>query len=103
MTLAARQALAHVRARAGSAGAGPPGILQYARITVSFHPDRPVQGSTVVQLLARDGVYRSQFETGVSSGGLTAYPGGDRDRWEQRMFAGRTRAGRAPGGPSTAG
>ena len=33
-----------------------------------------------------DGVYRSQFETGTSNGGLTAYPGGDRWRWEQRIF-----------------
>ncbi|MDG9674397.1 DUF3626 domain-containing protein [Micromonospora sp. DH14] len=38
--------------------------------------------------LAEDGVYRSQFVTGISNGGLTAYPGGDRDRWEQRMFDG---------------
>jgi hypothetical protein len=36
--------------------------------------------------MARDGVYRSQFETGVSNGGLTAYPGGDRWRWESRIF-----------------
>ena len=33
-------------------------------------------------------MYRSQFETGVSNGGLTAYPGGDRWRWESRMFGG---------------
>ncbi|MCU7729115.1 DUF3626 domain-containing protein [Actinoplanes sp. KI2] len=38
--------------------------------------------------MARDGVYRSQFETGTSNGGLTAYPGGDRWRWESRIFAG---------------
>jgi hypothetical protein len=36
--------------------------------------------------MARDGVYRSQFETRVSNGGLTAYPGGDRWRWESRIF-----------------
>ena len=39
--------------------------------------------------IARDGVYRSQFETGTSNGGLTAHPGGDRWRWESRLFAGR--------------
>jgi hypothetical protein len=33
-------------------------------------------------------VYRSQFETGTSNGGLTAHPGGDRWRWESRIFAG---------------
>jgi hypothetical protein len=36
--------------------------------------------------MARDGVYRSQFETGTSNGGLTAHPGGDRWRWESRIF-----------------
>ncbi|MGC5030975.1 DUF3626 domain-containing protein [Micromonospora sp. DT229] len=58
-------------------------------ITLNFHPDRLLaDGRTVAQALAADGVYRSQFETGISNGGLTAYPGGDRDRWEQRMFGG---------------
>jgi hypothetical protein len=38
--------------------------------------------------MAADGIYRSQFETGTSNGGLTAYPGGDRWRWESRMFGG---------------
>jgi hypothetical protein len=33
-------------------------------------------------------VYRSQFETGTSNGGLTAHPGGDRWSWESRIFAG---------------
>jgi Protein of unknown function (DUF3626) len=33
-------------------------------------------------------VYRSQFETGTGNGGLTAYPGGDRWRWESRIFGG---------------
>lgn len=38
--------------------------------------------------LAQDGVYRSQFVTGTSNGGLTAHPGGDRWRWESRIFGG---------------
>lgn len=58
------------------------------RITLSFHPDRVRDGRTVLQHLGRDGVYRSQFETGTSNGGLTAHPGGDRWRWESRIFAG---------------
>lgn len=58
------------------------------RVTVHFHPDRLLAGDTVLTLLARDGVYRSQFETGTSNGGLTAHPGGDRWRWESRIFAG---------------
>ncbi|WP_328473977.1 DUF3626 domain-containing protein [Actinoplanes sp. NBC_00393] len=58
-------------------------------MTVNFHPDRLVaDGRTVAQCLADDGVYRSQFETRISNGGLTAYPVGDRDRWEHRMFGG---------------
>lgn len=56
------------------------------RVTLNFHPDRLTQGATVLELLGRDGVYRSQFETRTSNGGLTAYPGGDRWRWEQRIF-----------------
>lgn len=32
------------------------------------------------------GAYCSQFVTGTSNGGLTAYPGGDRWRWESRIF-----------------
>ncbi|MFD6794081.1 MULTISPECIES: DUF3626 domain-containing protein [Prauserella salsuginis group] len=32
----------------------------------------------MIQSLAADNVYRSQFTTGVSNGGLTAFPGGDR-------------------------
>jgi hypothetical protein len=42
----------------------------------------------ILQLMARDGVYQTQFETGTSNGGLTAHPGGDRWRWESRIFAG---------------
>jgi hypothetical protein len=58
------------------------------RVTLHFHPDRLVGGVAILEQMARDGVYRSQFETGVSNGGLTAYPGGDRWRWESRMFGG---------------
>ncbi len=45
--------------------------------------------------MARDGVYRSQFETGTSNGGLTAHEGGDRWRWESRLFEGRYDGGLA--------
>ncbi|GAA3352049.1 DUF3626 domain-containing protein [Amorphoplanes nipponensis] len=81
----AQRAVAHVR------GLGAPGALTVpgARITVHFHPDRPLaDGRSVAEHLAGDGVYRSQFETGISNGGLTGYPGGDRERWERRLFAG---------------
>ncbi|MFI8522877.1 DUF3626 domain-containing protein [Promicromonospora sukumoe] len=61
------------------------------RVTINFHPDRLVaDGSeTLVERLAHDRVWRSQFETGTSNGGLTAHRGGDRWVWEQRMFDGR--------------
>ena len=49
--------------------------------------------------MARDGVYRSQFETGTSNGGLTAHPGGDRWRWESRIFAGAYDDGSAAARP----
>lgn len=59
------------------------------RITLQFHPDWPYRGERVIEWTARDGVYRSQFETGTSNGGLTAFRGGDRWRWESRLFNGR--------------
>ena len=81
-------ALAHVRALAGGGGTAPAEVLRPARITVNFHPDRLAGALTVAAALARDGVYRTQFETRISNGGLTAHPGGDRERWETRMFGG---------------
>ncbi|MET8509513.1 DUF3626 domain-containing protein [Streptomyces sp. NPDC004787] len=71
-----RRALAHVSAlTTGPAVASPP------RVTLNFHP-------TFLDRLAEDGVYRSQFVTGTGNGGLTAHPGGDRWRWESRIFGG---------------
>jgi hypothetical protein len=58
-------------------------------VTMNFHPDRLLaDGRSVAQALHDEGVYRSQFETRISNGGLTAYPGGDRDVWEHALFAG---------------
>ncbi|HEX5541010.1 MAG TPA: DUF3626 domain-containing protein [Micromonospora sp.] len=58
------------------------------RVTINFHPDRLADGRPILTAMRSDGRYRSQFETGTSNGGLTAYPGGDRWRWESRMFGG---------------
>lgn len=58
------------------------------RVTLNFHPDRVSGGRTVLDGLAGDGFYVSQFVTGTSNGGLTARPGGDRWRWESRIFRG---------------
>jgi Protein of unknown function (DUF3626) len=55
-------------------------------VTLNFHPDALHQGPLMIDVLAREGIYRSQFETGTSNGGLTAPSGGDRWLWESRMF-----------------
>jgi len=77
------KAIAHV----ASLAAGGPGDPSW-RVTLHFHPDRLVAGTPILQLMIEDGIYRSQFETGTSNGGLTAHQGGDRWRWESRIFAG---------------
>lgn len=58
-------------------------------IGLQFQPNWPFGGRTVIESMAVDGVYKSQFVTGVSNGGLTAFPGGDRWLWESRLFSGR--------------
>ena len=68
-------------------------------VTLQFHPDWPHNGRKVIASLADDGVYRSQFTTGISNGGLTAFPGGDRWRWESRLFDGRYDHGPASARP----
>jgi len=65
--------------------AGPP-VDPSLRVTLQFHPDRLHGGTPILRSLASAGVYRSQFETGTSNGGLTAHPGGDRWNWESRIF-----------------
>ncbi|WP_406200251.1 DUF3626 domain-containing protein [Kitasatospora sp. NBC_01560] len=77
------RALRHVADRS----AGPP-LDPALRVTLNFHPDRSAGGRPILVALAEDGVYRSQFVTGTSNGGLTAHPGGDRWRWESRIFGG---------------
>ncbi|MFF3515680.1 DUF3626 domain-containing protein [Streptomyces sp. NPDC002573] len=80
---AAERALRHVAAR--SAG---PVVSRGLRLTLNFHPDRLAGDRPILEALAADGAYRSQFVTGTSNGGLTAHPGGDRRRWESRIFGG---------------
>ena len=73
------RALKHVAALSSG---GP--VDSDLRVTLNFHPDRLVRGRLVLDALAEDGVYVSQFVTGISNGGLTGHPGGDRWRWESR-------------------
>lgn len=59
-----------------------------ATITINFHPDAMIANMTLIEALARDGVYKSQFETGTSNGGLSAFKGGKRWQWESSIFQG---------------
>ncbi|WP_405722362.1 DUF3626 domain-containing protein [Streptomyces sp. NBC_00046] len=77
---------------------GPP-LDPALRVTLNFHPDRLLHGRPILEALAEDGVYSSQFVTGTSNGGLTAHPGGDRWRWESRIFGGAYDAASAPERP----
>ncbi|MBS43742.1 MAG: hypothetical protein CMH83_11395 [Nocardioides sp.] len=70
-------------------------------VSLHLHPDWPARapGLTVLESVVRDGRYLSQFATGTSNGGLTAHPGGDRWRWESRLFEGRYDDAPAPARP----
>ena len=91
---AAHAALEHVRRLAAAAAPlGPVPAAEAtrarARVTVTFHPDRPGRdGRTAAAGLADDGRYRTQFETGTSSGGLDHVMRGARSGWEHVMFGG---------------
>ena len=64
-------------------------VRAHARVVLHFHPDRLGNNPTsVAEGLLRDGVYRNQFETGRSTGSLSAFPGGARDSWENTLFGG---------------
>jgi len=78
---AMHRAMAHVALKSSGGPVDPE-----LRVTLNFHPDRLASGLPILEALARDGVYRSQFETGTSNGGLTAHEGGDRWWWESRIF-----------------
>ncbi|MFD4023666.1 DUF3626 domain-containing protein [Streptomyces sp. NPDC058576] len=89
-----RRALAHV----ASLSSGAP-LRAGTAVTLNFHPDRTVAGRPILERLGEDGLYVSQFVTGTGNGGLTAYPGGERWRWESRIFGGaydRAGAGERP-------
>jgi hypothetical protein len=78
-----KQAIAAVAARAW----GKP-LADGLRVTINFQPDRYVGDRLLLEEMAADTVYRSQFETKTSNGGLSAFPGGDRWLWESRIFGG---------------
>lgn len=64
-------------------------LRAHARVALHLHPDRLGPGGvTVAAALRAEGVYRSQFETGLSNGKVDPTPGGARDLWEARLFGG---------------
>ncbi len=77
------QALRHVT----DLSSGPP-LDPTLTVTLNFHPDRVFGDRPILTTLAEEGVYRSQFVTGTSNGGLTAHAGGARWHWESRIFGG---------------
>lgn len=64
-------------------------LKRNARIALHFHPDK-LDGHMriVARSLLEQGVYRNQFETSLSNGSESAYPGGERDVWERKLFGG---------------
>jgi hypothetical protein len=68
-------------------GAAMESVHAHARVVIHFHPDRlGTKSMPVVEALLKEGVYRNQFETGLSTGGLSAFAGGARDSWERSLF-----------------
>jgi hypothetical protein len=68
---------------------GMQNLRQHARVVLHFHPDRlNAKLQTVAESLLECGVYQGQFQTLISNGSVSAYPGGERDQWEQRLFGG---------------
>ena len=64
-------------------------VRTHARFVIHFHPDRlSIKSATVAEGLLTEGVYRNQFETGLSTGLLSPDPGSPRDTWENRLFGG---------------
>ncbi len=62
-------------------------IKTHAKVGLHFHPDRlDSTMKTIAEALLEQGIYKSQFETLLSNGSVSAYPGGERDLWEKRIL-----------------
>jgi hypothetical protein len=62
-------------------------IKKCAQVGIHFHPDRPDKSlKPTIENLFEQGIYKNQFETHISSGGLSGYKGGERDKWEKYLF-----------------
>ena len=59
----------------------------HGKVAVHFHPDRlDSKMKSVAENLLEQGIYKSQFETLISNGSVSAYPGGDRELWERKIY-----------------
>lgn len=68
-----------------------------ARIALHFHPERLSRDRvSVAEGLLRSRIYTNQFVAGLSSGSPSAFPGGERDLWERRLFGGAYHAADVP-------
>ena len=64
-------------------------LKTHGRVALHFHPDRlDPNGKMVAQTMLEQGVYKSQFETKLSNGSVSAYPKGARDLWEKQLYGG---------------
>lgn len=64
-------------------------LKKNARVALHFHPDRlDPQMKSVAEALHAQGTYKSQFETLLSNGSVSAHPGGARDNWENKLYNG---------------
>lgn len=79
----AQKAIRHVREKSGGRA-----ITNASSITINFHPDALHGNGLMIESLARDGIYRSQFETGISNGALNVSSESGRFLWESRIFGG---------------
>ncbi len=83
------EALQRTGSQIAAYGAAMESIQAHARVVIHFHPDRVgTQSIPVVSALLKESVCRNQFETGLSTGSLSAFPGGARDSWEHLLFGG---------------
>ena len=65
-------------------------IRDRAPVTINFNPDMATAtaGKTVLDAFLEGDLYKNQFETQITGGSNTAYPGGARDNWEKTIFRG---------------
>ncbi|MGF1743288.1 DUF3626 domain-containing protein [Vibrio profundum] len=73
-------------------------LVGHAQVALHFHPDRLDSNMySVANSLLSSGLYKSQFETAISNGSVSAHSGGDRDLWEKELYKGAYHSGEFDG------